>query len=57
MASLDQYQTFPVWIVNFDQDNSHVSVAASFLALAVTWILPLGLTAFDTKGSAEAGVG
>jgi putative spermidine/putrescine transport system permease protein len=57
MASLDQYQTFPVWIVNFDQDNSHVSVAASFMALAVTWILLIALTAFDTRGTAEAGVG
>ena len=33
MASLDQYQTFPVWIVAFEQDNSHVSVAASLLGL------------------------
>ena len=38
MATLDQYQTFPVWIVNFDQSNSpQVSVAASLGALAVTW--------------------
>lgn len=39
MATLDQYRTFPVWIVNFDQSNSpQVSVAASLAALAVTWI-------------------
>ena len=28
MASLDQYQTFPVWIVNFDQTSGPVSVAS-----------------------------
>ena len=45
MASLDQYQTFPVWIVNFDQSNSpQTSVAASIAALGVTWILLLGLS-------------
>lgn len=45
MASLDQYQTFPVWIVNFDQSNSpQVSVAASLAALAVTWILLLAIS-------------
>ena len=38
MASLDLYQTFPVWIVNFDQTSGPVSVAASLLALFVTWI-------------------
>ena len=29
MASLDQYQTFPVWIVAFDQTSGPISVAAS----------------------------
>ena len=38
MASLDLYQTFPVWIVNFEQSSGPVSVAASLLALFVTWI-------------------
>jgi putative spermidine/putrescine transport system permease protein len=37
MASLDQYQTFPAWIVLFEANNAHVSTAASFLALFVTW--------------------
>jgi putative spermidine/putrescine transport system permease protein len=36
MASLDLYQTFPVWIVLFDQQNAQTSVAASLLALFVT---------------------
>ena len=39
MASLDQYETFPVWIVAFEQENAHVSVAASLLALFVTWVV------------------
>ncbi len=50
MASLDSYQTFPVWIVYFEQDNSHISVAASFMALVVTWVLLLVLSAFDGVG-------
>lgn len=37
MANLDQYATVQVWIVSFDQDNSHVSVAVSLLALVLTW--------------------
>lgn len=45
MASLDQYQTFPVWIVNFDQSNSpQTSVAASLAALGVTWALLLTIS-------------
>jgi putative spermidine/putrescine transport system permease protein len=46
MASLDQYQTFPVWIVAFEQDNSHVSVAASLLSLFVTWLVLMGISFF-----------
>jgi putative spermidine/putrescine transport system permease protein len=49
MASLDQYQTFNVWIVAFDQDNSHVSVAASFLSLVVTWGLLMLILSFDLR--------
>ena len=37
MASLDLQQTFPVWIVLFDQQNAQISVAASIFALVVTW--------------------
>ena len=38
MASLDLYQTFPVWIYVNSQTSGQVSVAASLLALFVTWI-------------------
>lgn len=47
MASLDQYQTFPTWIVLFEQSNSHVSVAASMLALAVTWAVLVAISQFS----------
>jgi len=49
MASLDQYQTFPTWIVLFDQDNAHVSTAASFLALFVTWAFLLAISTLDVR--------
>lgn len=47
MASLDQYQTFPVWVVAFDQDDARVSVAVSLLALVLTWLLLLLISALD----------
>ena len=37
MASLALYQTFPVWIYVNSQTSGQVSVAASLLALFVTW--------------------
>jgi putative spermidine/putrescine transport system permease protein len=51
MASLDNFQTFPVWIVNFEQNSGPVSVAASLLALFVTWLL---LMLIVTAGSRSA---
>jgi putative spermidine/putrescine transport system permease protein len=39
MASLALFVTFPVWIVQFEQNSGPVSTAASLLALFVTWIL------------------
>ena len=39
MASLALYVTFPVWIVQFEQNSGPVSTAASLLALFVTWTL------------------
>ncbi len=49
LASLDQYQTFPVWVVAFDQDDARVSVAVSLLALVLTWALLLLLSALDVR--------
>lgn len=56
MATLDQYETFPVWIVVFSQDNAHVSVAASVASLLVTWLLLIGISLVDRqRGSATPG--
>ncbi|HEY0814949.1 MAG TPA: ABC transporter permease subunit [Pseudonocardia sp.] len=49
MATLDQYETFPVWIVVFDQDDAHVSVAVSLLSLVATWFLLLLISLIDTR--------
>ncbi len=49
LASLDQYQTFPVWVVAFDQDDAKVSVAVSLLALVLTWAFLLLLSALDVR--------
>lgn len=43
MANLDQYQTVPVWIVAFDQNDGHVSVAVSLCALVITWLVLLAI--------------
>jgi putative spermidine/putrescine transport system permease protein len=51
IASLDLYQTFPVWIVAFDQTSGPVSTAASLLALFVTWLF---LMLIVTVGSRRA---
>jgi putative spermidine/putrescine transport system permease protein len=57
MASLDQYQTFPVWIVNFDQTSGPVSVAASLFALFVTWIFLLAITMIGSRRARRLGGG
>ena len=57
VASLDQYQTFPVWIVAFEQDNSHVSVAASLLSLFVTWLVLMGISFFGRAHRGAGGAG
>jgi putative spermidine/putrescine transport system permease protein len=52
MASLDLYQTFPVWIVNFEQTSGPVSVAASLLALFVTWLFLMAIATLAGRGRA-----
>ena len=54
MASLDLYQTFPVWIVNFAQTSGPVSVAASLLALFVTWLFLMAIVDAASAGAAAA---
>ena len=54
MASLDQYQTFSVWIVAFDQTSGPVSVAASIFALFVTWIFLLAISMIGGRRTRRA---
>jgi putative spermidine/putrescine transport system permease protein len=49
MASLDGWQTVPVWIVFFDSQNAHISVAVSLVALVGTWIILLIISSFDLR--------
>ena len=55
MARLDLYQTFPVWIVAFDQTSGPVSVAASLLALFVTWIFLLAIVSIGSRRARRTG--
>jgi putative spermidine/putrescine transport system permease protein len=55
MASLALKETFPVWIVLFDQLNANISVAASFFALFVTWIFLMLITVIATRQSRRTG--
>ena len=55
MASLALYVTFPVWIVQFEQNSGPVSVAASLLALFVTWILLMIIVALGGRGARKRG--
>jgi len=57
MASLDLYQTFPVWIYVNAQASGPVSVAASLLALFVTWLLLMLITLIATRQSRKTGGG
>lgn len=49
MAALDQYQTFPVWVVAFDQDDARTSVAASLAALLLTWAVLMVLAVLGDR--------
>jgi putative spermidine/putrescine transport system permease protein len=57
MASLDLQQTFPVWIVLFDQENAQISVSASIFALVVTWLFLMLITVVATRQSRRSGGG
>jgi putative spermidine/putrescine transport system permease protein len=57
MATLDLFQTFPVWIVVNDQVSAQVSVAASLLALFVTWIVLMLITLLGSRHARRRGGG
>lgn len=51
MASLDLWETIPVWIVNFQQNDGHVTTAASMLGLIGTWLLLTLIVSLDRSES------
>jgi putative spermidine/putrescine transport system permease protein len=55
ISSLDLYQTFPVWIVDFEQNSGPISEAASLLALFVTWILLMVIVILGSRGARKRG--
>jgi putative spermidine/putrescine transport system permease protein len=55
MASLDNFQTFPVWIVNFEQNSGPVAEAASLLALFVTWIMLMVIVTVGSRSARRRG--
>jgi putative spermidine/putrescine transport system permease protein len=57
MASLNLVTTFPVWIVNFDQLDAQMSVAASMLALVVTWLFLMLIVGLGTRAARRTGAG
>ena len=57
MASLALFQTFPVWIYVNSQTSGQVSVAASLLALFVTWFFLMIITVLGTRQSRRTGGG
>ncbi len=57
MATLDLFTTFPVWIVVNDQVSAQVSVAASLLALFVTWLVLMLITLIGARRSRRRGGG
>jgi putative spermidine/putrescine transport system permease protein len=51
MASLDGWQTIPVWIVATSQNDGHVTVAVAMLSLIATWVLLTLIVSLDRSQS------
>ncbi len=51
MASLDLWETLPVWIVDFDQTNAHISTAVAMISLLATWALLTLIVSVDRSNS------
>ena len=51
MASLDLWETLPVWIVDFDQTNARISTAVAMLSLIATWLLLSLIVSLDRSHS------
>jgi putative spermidine/putrescine transport system permease protein len=51
IASIDLWQTLPVWIVNYSGTNPHVATAIAMFSLLGTWFLLLAIVALDRSNS------
>lgn len=51
MASLDLWETIPVWIVQFNSANGHIQIAAAMLGLVGTWFLLTVIVLVDRDGA------
>ncbi len=45
MSSVLQYQTFTVWLLQFQNDDGQLSVALALMSLVLTWLVLLAFTA------------
>lgn len=53
MASILQYQTFSVWILQFNNTDGQLSVAVSLMSLLITWALLLVIAVLGRGGSSK----
>jgi putative spermidine/putrescine transport system permease protein len=51
MASLDLWETLPVWIVDFAQTNGHITTAVAMMSLIGTWVLLTVIVSLDRSQS------
>ncbi len=51
MASLDLWETLPVWIVDFAQTNGHITTLVAMLSLVGTWLLLILIVSLDRSQS------
>ncbi len=51
MASLDLWETLPVWIVDFAMNNAHVTTLVALLSLVGTWVLLTLIVSLDRSQS------
>jgi len=53
IASILQYQTFAVWILQFNNTDGQLSVAVSLISLLITWVLLLAIAALGRDRRTE----
>jgi putative spermidine/putrescine transport system permease protein len=55
IASIMDFNTFPVWLVGVEGNNPYVAVALSIIALVVTWFLLVGMAVVGSGRRKRAG--